>query len=70
MIELAIGILWLLIGLIALLGVVWIALYVVKVFTPVPEKVEKAIWLIALILCLIYGLTLLTRGGSGNIWLR
>ena len=42
-IDLAIGILWLLIGLIILLGVVWLALYVVKLFVAVPTKIETAI---------------------------
>ncbi len=65
MIELAISILWLLIGVIILLGVVWLALYVVKMFTEIPAPVEKAIWAIVLILCLIGALTLLAGGGGG-----
>ena len=64
MIELAIAILWLLIGVIVLLGVIWLALYVVKLFVGIPGQVEKAIWAIALILCLIGGLTLLAGGGG------
>jgi hypothetical protein len=64
MIGLAIGILWLLIGVIVLLGIVWLALYVVKLFVPVPDKIELAIWCIVLILCLIGALTLLAGGGS------
>ena len=64
MIELAIAILWLLIGVIVLLGVVWLALYVVKLFCPIPATVEKAIWAIVMILCLIGALTLLAGGGS------
>jgi hypothetical protein len=66
MIELAISILWLLIGVIVLLGVVWLALYVVKMFTEVPAPVEKAIWVIVLILILIGVLSLLA-GGGGHI---
>lgn len=65
MIPLAISILWLLIGIIVLLGVIWLFIYVVKLFFTLPEKVEKAIWAIALILCLIGGLTLLAGGGGG-----
>jgi hypothetical protein len=65
MINLAIGILWLLIGVIVLLGVVWLALYVVKLFVPVPGRIEQAIWAIVLILCLIGALTLLAGGGGG-----
>lgn len=62
MIALSISILWLLIGVIVLLGVVWLALYLIKLFTPVPDPIEKAIWAIVLILCLIGALTLLAGG--------
>lgn len=64
MIALAIDILWLLIGIIVLLGVIWLFIYVVKLFFALPTKVEQAIWAIALILCLIGGLTLLAGGGG------
>ena len=63
MIELAISILYLLIGVIVLLGVVWLALYVVKLFVSLPDPIEKAIWAIVLILCLIGALSLLAGGG-------
>lgn len=65
MIELAISILWLLIGIIVLLAVVWLALYVVKLFATIPDAIEKAVWAIVLILCLIGALSLLAGGGSG-----
>ncbi len=64
MIALAISILWLLIGVIVLLGVVWLALYVVKLFAQVPGPIEQAVWAIVLILCLIGVLTLLAGGGG------
>lgn len=64
MIALSISILWLLIGIIILLGVVWLALYVVKLFVPVPGPIENAVWAIVLILCLIGALTLLAGGGG------
>jgi len=64
MVALAVSILWLLIGVIVLLGVVWLALYVVKLFVPIPDKIELAIWCIVLILCLIGALTLLSGGGG------
>jgi hypothetical protein len=64
MIELAISILWLLIGIIVLLAVVWLALYVVKLFATIPDAIEKAIWAIVLILCLIGALSLLAGGGG------
>ncbi len=70
MIGLAISILWLLIGVIVLLGVVWLGLYVVKLFAPIPDPIEKAVWAIVLILCLIGALMLLAGGGSmGSIGL-
>ena len=65
MIELGISILWLCIGVIVLLGCIWIALYVVKLFIAIPAPLEKAVWAIALILCLIGVLTLLAGGGGG-----
>ena len=65
MIAIAISVLWLLIGVVCLLGVVWLALYVVKMFAPIPDPVEKAIWAIVLILCLIGALTILAGGGAG-----
>ena len=65
MIGLAIQILWFLIGLIVLLGIVWLALYVVKMFAPIPGRIEQAIWVVVLILCLIGLLTLLGGGGGG-----
>lgn len=64
MIELAISILWLLIGVIILLAVVWLAFMVVKTFVEVPPTVEKAIWLVVLILILIAVLSLLAGGGG------
>ena len=65
MIALAINILWLLIGIIILCGVVWLALYVVKMFIPVDATIEKAVWVIVFILILIGVLTLLAGGGHG-----
>jgi hypothetical protein len=65
MVGLAISILWLLIGVIILLGVVWLALYVVKMFVAIPSPIENAVWIIVLILCLIGALTLLAGGGGG-----
>jgi hypothetical protein len=67
MIALAIAILWLVIGIIVLLGVIWIALYVVKLFLAIPAPIEKAIWAIAFILVLIGALTLLAGGGVNSM---
>ena len=65
MVELAISILWLAIGVIVLGGVVYLLLLAVKLFVEIPANVEKAIWLIVIILMLIAGLTLLAGGGGG-----
>jgi hypothetical protein len=64
MVELAISILWLCIGIICLLGCIWVVLYVIKLFMAIPDPIEKAVWAIALLLCLIGGLTLLAGGGT------
>ena len=64
LISLAISVLWLLIGVIIILGIIWLALYVVKMFVPVPERIEQIIWVVILILILIAVLTLLTGGGG------
>lgn len=64
MIPLAISILWFLIGLIVILGVVWLALYVIRLFAQIPARIEQAVWAIVLILCLIGALTLLSGGGN------
>jgi hypothetical protein len=64
MISLAISVLYLLIGVICLLGVVWLALYVIKMFAPVPDPIEKAVWAIVLILCLIGALSLIAGGSA------
>ena len=63
MIELAIHILWLLIGVIILVGVVWLVLYLLQQFVAIPAQVVKIIWIVILILCLIGALTLLAGGG-------
>ncbi len=64
LISLAISILWLLIGVIIILGIIWLALYVIKMFVPVPERIEQMVWIVILILILIAVLTLLAGGGG------
>ena len=64
MIQMAINVLWLLIGVICLCGVVWLALYIIKLFMPVPDIIDKMVWAIVLILILIGILTLLAGGGG------
>lgn len=64
MIGLAINILWLVIGILVLLGVVWLALYAIKIFVAIPARIEQLIWVVVLILCLIGLLSLLAGGGG------
>jgi len=64
MVSLAISVLWLAIGIIVLCGCIWLLIYAVKMFMPVPPRIEQLIWVIVLILCLIGALTLLSGGGG------
>ena len=66
MVGLAISILWLAIGIICVCGCIWLLLYAIKLFVPIPGRIEQLVWVIVLILCLIYALTLLS-GGGGSI---
>jgi hypothetical protein len=64
MIELAISILWFLVGVVVLCGIVWVALYVLKIFLPtLPPRFEQAVWVIVLLLVLIYLLYAISGGG-------
>jgi hypothetical protein len=65
MVGLAISILWLAIGIIVVIGCVWLLIYAIKLFVPIPGRIEQLIWVIILILCLIAALTLLAGGGGG-----
>ena len=68
MVEMAIGVLWFLIGLIVLAGVIWLAIYVIESFVwPIPEQVKKGIWVIVLLLALIALITVLAGGGTMRI---
>jgi len=63
MIHLATVILWLALGVLILGGVVWLALYAIKQFVPLPSNIEMAIWIAFLILVLIYTLYAIEGGG-------
>lgn len=65
MIHLAINILWLALGIIILLGVVWLLLYGIKLFVQVPARIDQLVWVIVLILILIAALSMLASGGAG-----
>lgn len=65
MISLAISILWLLIGVIVLLGVLWLVFYALATFgVVVPDNIRNGIYVIVLILIIIAALTLLAGGGG------
>jgi hypothetical protein len=69
MIQFAIGLLWLLIGVIIVCAVIYLVFYVLDsvMGVPIPERVKQAIWLIVLILVLISLLTLIAGGGVGSM---
>jgi hypothetical protein len=64
MIDIAISVLWFLIGLIILCGIIYLAIWVIENFvTPIPEKIKQGIWVIVLLLALIALITALAGGG-------
>jgi hypothetical protein len=65
MIAIAIGILWLCIGVIILGGIIYIALRVVRTFwADMDPRVDQAVWAIFGILILIYVLEAVVGGGG------
>lgn len=66
MVEIAISVLWFLIGLIVLAGIIYLAIWVIESFIyPIPELVKRGIWVIVLLLALIALLSVLVGGGGG-----
>jgi hypothetical protein len=63
MINLAIAILWFVLGVIILGAIVYVALWAIKSFLPVPVVVERVVWAVFLILVLIYLLMAIQGGG-------
>lgn len=63
LIGLSIQILWLALGIIVICAIIWVALWAVRQFLPVPPPVEKLIWACVLILVLIAVLSAI--GGVG-----
>lgn len=64
LVSLAISILWFAIGVIIIVGVVWVALWGIRQVTPIPAPIEKLIWAVVVILVLIAVLSLLAGGGG------
>ena len=64
MINMAISIAWLLIGVVCLLAAVYLALYIIKLFVSLPDPVEKAVWAIVVLL-IFFGILTVLAGGGG-----
>jgi uncharacterized membrane protein len=66
MIELAISLLWILIGVIIICAVIYFVFYVLDsvMGIAIPERIKQAVWLIVLILVVIALLSLLAGGGG------
>ena len=65
MLDMAISVLWFLIGLIVLAGIIYLAIWVIESFIyPIPDQVKKGIWVIVLLLALIALITVLAGGGT------
>lgn len=63
MIDMAIGVLWFLIGLIILAGIIYLAIWVIEQFIhPIPERVKQGVWVIVLLLALIALISVLAGG--------
>ena len=68
MVEMAIGVLWFLIGLIVLAGVIFLAIWVIESFIyPITDQVKKGVWVIVLLLALIALISVLAGGGSFRV---
>ena len=64
MIDIAINVLWFLIGLVILCGIIYLAIWVIENFImAIPEQVKKGIWVVVLLLALIALITALAGGG-------
>ncbi len=67
MIALAISILWLLIGLVVLVGIGWVVLWVLgQLGIILPPMVVKLALIVLALLILIYALGLVAGGGGGS----
>ena len=40
-------------AIVIVLAVVWIALWAIKQFVAIPAQIEKGVWIIAMLICLI-----------------
>jgi hypothetical protein len=71
MLNLAIQLLWFLIGVLFLCGVVALVIYGIETFIqPLPGRLKQGIWFIVLILVLIAILTMVAGGGIHSLSFR
>lgn len=68
MINIAISVLWFLIGLIVLCGIIYLAIWVIESFvTAIPEQIKRGVWVVVLLLALIALLTVLAGGSFSSM---
>lgn len=66
MLAMGISLLWLLIYAIVFCAVIYLVMYGIDKFvSPIPERVQQAVWFIVLLLVIIAILTALGGGGTG-----
>lgn len=72
MISLAIAILWLCIGIIIVGAIIYVLIWAVQMFFPIPPKVIQVVWAVFGILILIYLLSAIAGGAPsfGHLGLR
>lgn len=64
MTEMAVAVLWFLVGLIILCGIIYLAIWVIESFViAIPEKVKQGVWVIVLLIALIFLIGALTGHG-------
>lgn len=62
MVELLIGLIWVVIIALVCAVVVWLILYTVRIFVAIPLKIEQVVWAIFGLLVLIYVLSVFAGG--------
>jgi hypothetical protein len=62
MVEILISLIWIVIIALICAVVIWLLLYAVRIFLPIPPKVEQVVWVIFGLLILIYILSVFAGG--------
>ena len=66
LVNIAINLLWIALGIIILGAVVYLLLRVIGLWWPLPDRIVQAVWLVFGILCLIGILSSLSGGGGAR----